>query len=97
MMPDNGGHDLSRVNENSMLVTTLDNVYRFDIEEEKFTKFKRMKDVGDVKSVNYNPLSGRLVYTKGEESWWTANIYTENPHRVLYIPDFRLYKARLVE
>lgn len=97
MMPDNGGHDLSRVNDNSMLVTTLDNVYRFDIEEEKFTKFKRMKDVGDVKTVNYNPLSGRLVYTKGEESWWTSNIYTENPHRVLFIPDFRLYKARLVE
>jgi len=96
-MPDGGGHDLSYVDADTYLVSTNKSVFVFDLNKKNFHEFKRMKGLPEVKSVNYDRNTGRLTYTKGEESWWTSNIYTENPHRVIYIPDFRLYKTRIVK
>ncbi|GEM_PF-7085002 len=41
--------------------------------------------------------AGELVYTKGEISWWTHNIYFINPEKRLIIPDINIYKVRVIK
>jgi hypothetical protein len=50
-----------------------------------------------MKSVNYNETKDRLVYTKGEISWWTHNIYCKNPDKTIVIPGINLYKVRVLD
>lgn len=95
-LPDDGGHDLSRVSEDKLLLTTTNNVWEFDIDKEQFSAFEMLKEVKNVKSVNYNESTGELVYTKGEISWWTHNIYMKNPDKTITLPDINLYKVRVI-
>ncbi len=92
--PDDGGHDLTAVSASELLVTTSKSVWRFDIGKEKFTAFEMLEDGADIKSVNLNPATGQLIYTKAEISWWTHHIYCLNPDKVITIPDIDLYKVR---
>ncbi|MDR2765288.1 MAG: DUF6528 family protein [Tannerella sp.] len=96
-LPENGGHDLSRVSGDLLLVTAARDVYRFHITQEHFTPFEWLQGVPDVKSVNYSETTGQLIYTKAEESWWTHHIYLKQPDRTLTLPDIRLYKVRVME
>jgi len=57
-LPDNGGHDLSRVSADKLLLTTTNNVWEFNITNEQFSAFEMLKEVRNVKSVNYNESSG---------------------------------------
>jgi len=93
-LPDESGHDLSYVNDNTLLVTTHHNVWTFDTEKGNFLPFSMLEGTGDVKSVNYNEKTGGLIYTKAEESWWTNNIYFRNPDKIVTIPDMKIYKVR---
>lgn len=95
-LPDNGGHDLSRVSRDQLLLTTSNSVWTFDIGPEAFTPFGPLKDVKHVKSVNYDSSIGELVYTKGEISWWTHNIYFQNPDDTLKVNDVNVYKVRVI-
>jgi hypothetical protein len=97
MLPDESGHDLSRVSKDRLLVTATHGVYLFDIVQEHFKPFEPLQDVPEVKSVNYCETTGQLVYTKAEESWWTHHIYLKQPDRTLTLPDIRLYKARVMK
>ncbi len=92
--PDNGGHDLTIVSPSELLLTTTKSVWRFDIKNEKFIPFEMLKDASNIKSVNLDPKTGGLVYTKAEISWWTHHIYCLNPEKVLTIPGINLYKVR---
>jgi len=94
-IPGEGGHDLFGVSEKRLILTTVDNVWNFDIEKEDFSVFQPLAGVANVKSVNFDQNSGRLIYTKAEESWWTENIYLRNPDKVISIPGLRLYKVRM--
>ncbi|MDR2139500.1 MAG: SMP-30/gluconolactonase/LRE family protein [Tannerella sp.] len=96
-LPEDDGHDLSRVSKDRLLVTTARDVYRFDLVQERFTPFEPLQGVAEVKSVNCHETTGQLVYTKAEESWWTHHIYQKQPDRTLTLPDIRLYKARLMK
>ncbi len=93
-LPHSNGHDLSRVSENELLVSGHDGVVWFNTETETFAPFEPLKDVENVKSVNYDKESGELFYTKAEISWWTHHIYGENPSKVFTIEDIDLYKVR---
>lgn len=93
-IPREGGHDLSRISDNELLVTDHYGVSLFSIEKETFSPFSPLDTVPNVKSVNYNSVTGELIYTKAEESWWTHNIYLSNPDKVISIPGMRLYKVR---
>jgi hypothetical protein len=95
-IPGRGGHDLSPVSDDILLISEHDGVYSFDISIEKFTPFEPLKSAKDIKSVNYLPKSGHLVYTQAEESWWTFNVYLRNPDKTIHIPSIKLYKARLL-
>lgn len=95
-LPDNGGHDLQAVSKDQLIMTTTNSVWKFDINSQSFSPFVPLKDVAHVKSVNYDLKSGELVYTRGEISWWTHNIYFENPYDTLKVEDINMYKVRVV-
>ena len=93
-LPVNSGHDLSYVDENRMLISGREGVVWFDIAKQEFSPFEPLKDVPHVKSANFDAKTNRLIYTKGETSWWTQNIYQTNPDKTVTIDSVRLYKAR---
>ena len=93
-IPMNSGHDLSPVDDNRMLVSAHEGVMWFDIDKEEFSPFAPLCDTENVKSVNYDPETQKLVYTKAEESWWTHNIYQENPDKVVTMDSLKVYKVR---
>ena len=95
-IPVKSGHDLVKVDAKRMLVSGHEGVYWFDVESGEYTPFEPLQSTENVKSVNYNAKSGRLVYTKAEESWWTHHIYQENPAKVITIDDMNIYKVRPV-
>lgn len=94
-LPDIGGHDLSRKDDNSVLITTHNNVWVFDMATEKFSVLEELINKKNVKSVNIK--HNKIVYTIAEESWWTHNIYSVNPGKKITIPYIKLYKARFAE
>lgn len=93
-IPGRGGHDLSIVSDDELLVSAHEGVSWFNIAKEEFTPFEPLVSTKNVKSVNYDKKTGQLIYTKGEISWWTHNIYLENPHKAIVVPDIKLYKVR---
>lgn len=93
-IPVKSGHDLVKVDEQHMLVSGHEGVMWFDVESKKFTPFEPLKDTHNVKSVNYNKKLNRLIYTKGEISWWTHNIYQKNPDKTITIDSMNIYKVR---
>lgn len=95
-LPGEGGHDLAYVSDSLLVLTTEDGVWNFDIETEEFNPFKPLEGMEDVKSVNFDKSSGRLVYTIAEESWWTENIYLRDPDKVITLRGLKLYKVRVM-
>lgn len=95
-LPDEGGHDLSAVDGDEMLVSTHHNVFSFDIKKEQFSIFEPLAGKHDIKSANYSESAQRLVYTQAEQSWWTFNIYSTKPDQKINIPDMKLYKVRVL-
>ncbi|MCF3109990.1 DUF6528 family protein [Niabella sp. CC-SYL272] len=93
-LPSDGGHDLSATDAENMIVTTHHHVYTFHIPADRFSEFEPLNGRENIKSVNYNPQTKRLLFTQAEESWWTYHIYQQNPNRTITIPDIKLYKTR---
>lgn len=93
-IPVKSGHDLVKVDAKRMLVSGHEGVYWFDVESGEYSPFELLAETVNVKSVNYNARSGRLIYTKAEESWWTHHIYQENPTKVITIDSMNIYKVR---
>jgi len=95
-LPDPGGHDLISISESRLLLTSHVGVWHFDIPNEEFSPFSPLESVQNVKSVNYDEISQKLIYTKGEISWWTHHIYCQNPDKIIAVPDIRVYKVRVI-
>ncbi|MDR2039179.1 MAG: DUF6528 family protein [Bacteroidales bacterium] len=95
IIPGKGGHDLSPVSDDELLISEHHGVHSFSIPNETFIPFEPLKTARNIKSVNYIAGSKKLVYTQAEESWWTKNIYLRNPDKTINIPDVKLYKVRL--
>ncbi len=93
--PGKGGHDLSPVSDDELLVSEHHGVHSFSIPNETFAPFEPLKTAENIKSINYIAASKKLVYTQAEESWWTFNIYLRNPDKTIHIPNVKLYKVRL--
>ena len=96
-IPMKSGHDLSPVDKDRMLVSAHEGVMWFDINKEEFSPFEPLRDVENVKSVNYDPKTGKLIYTKGEIKWWTHHIYQENPNKVITMDSLNVYKVRVTK
>jgi hypothetical protein len=95
-IPGRSGHDLISVSDSRLVLTTGDGVWNFDITSEEFSPFSPLESVRNVKSVNYDVTTERLIYTKAEISWWTNHIYCENPDKIIAVPDNNLYKVRII-
>ncbi|MDM1296362.1 hypothetical protein HX021_18920 [Sphingobacterium sp. N143] len=95
IIPGEGGHDLSYVDNDRLLVSYSEGIAVYSIKSKKFEQFPPLKDIHHIKSVNWNPISDQLVYTKAEESWWTYHIYGINPRQKVHIPTVKLYKVRV--
>lgn len=95
-IPMTSGHDLSSVDNDRMLVSAHEGVMFFNLNTGEFTPFEPLKDVHNVKSVNFDPQTSRLLFTKGEISWWTHNIYQQNPDKTVTIDSLNVYKIRPV-
>jgi len=93
-LPEWGGHDLISISDNELVITVAESVWKFHTGDEIFEPFGPL-NAADVKSVNYNKATGKLVYTKAELEWWTHHIYSENPDKKYTIPDIEIYKARV--
>lgn len=87
---------MNNISDTKLIISTHNSVWVFDIPGEQFHEFELLRGVRDVKSVNYNESTGELVYTKGEISWWTHNIYSRNPDKIFTVPGIDLYKARVI-
>ena len=96
-LPSVGGHELSPARDDGLIVTNHEGVFLFDLVSESFSPFAPMEGKPHVKSLNYDPGSGRMVYTIAETSWWTNHIYCVNPDKALsFDPGYRLYKVRVL-
>lgn len=95
-LPSLGGHDLSIVNNEEILISTHEHVYIFNIQKEEFSFFKPLANSKNVKSVNWDKANDILVYTKAEINWWTHNVYIKQKHfsHTISIDSIDLYKAR---
>ena len=93
-LPSEGGHDLVPISNKELIVTNHAGIFCFNTETSEFTPFKLLEGVDNIKSVNYDPDSKRLIYTKAEISWWTHHIYLENPKQTFTIDSIKLYKVR---
>lgn len=96
-IPVESGHDLVRISPQHLIVTGHEGAYVFDTHTAVFTPFAPLAECPNVKSVNFVPVTGRLVYTKAEESWWTHHVYAQEPEQVFTFPHIKVYKARIVE
>ncbi|MBE8714340.1 DUF6528 family protein [Sphingobacterium hungaricum] len=96
-LPDLGGHDLSVIDKDRLLVSTHHSVFNYNVVADTFEEFEPLKKIENVKSANFDPITNTLVYTKAEESWWTFNIYSQHPTRKIHIPSTKLYKVRVAK
>jgi len=94
-IPGTSGHDLSRMSADELLISYQEGVSVFHIPRAGFAPFTPLANVEDVKSVNYDPQTQHLVYTKAEISWWTHHLYCLNPTKTFTFPGINLYKARV--
>ncbi len=96
-LPGTGGHDLGKAGEDALTVTNTTGTYLFDIQGKSFSPFAPLEGVRHVKSLNYDPATGKVVYTVAETSWWTSHVYMKGPDNVLeFDPEWRLYKVRVL-
>jgi len=93
--PTRHGHDLSRISDHELLFSNSRRAIIFDIRDTSFTRFPLLEDTPGVKSVNYDPASGQLIYTRGEINWWTHHVYSLQPDWHLTIDSINVYKVRV--
>ena len=93
----NAGHDMCFIDTGELLIAGREGVYSFRIEEEQFYPFPPLAETGGLKSINYDLTTQSLIYTKGEEKWWTHRVYEDMPFKYIEMKDMRIYKVRLPE
>ncbi|MDD2436131.1 MAG: DUF6528 family protein [Massilibacteroides sp.] len=94
LLPAQGGHDLTRISADELLITEAEHVWTFHIDKEFFESFPWVNKA-DVKSINFNKETQHVVYTKAEINWWTHTVYMKNPDKKINIPGTNLYKVRV--
>lgn len=105
--PQNGLHDLSRVDDHTLCVSGKKSRL-FDIHDETFTEMPLFDSSTALKSVNYNPDMNRTWYTdathpEGDHTWSTHTVhFSDNPSgtadtMTFRVPDLNLYKVRVID
>lgn len=106
--PQNSTHDLSYVDENTLIVSGK-GAYFFDMDTEKFSELNRFSDSTSIKSLNYNAENGECWFTdstdpEGDYSWSTQTCRhtsdvqssSDSDDFTFATPDINLYKVRVL-
>ena len=94
-LPNEGGHDLRAIPERpGLTVTTHHHVWVFDRDLRSFRTFPQLGEFENVKSMDFDPESGALVFVKAETSWWAERVKFLGLNRTVEFPGKRVYKAR---
>jgi len=95
-LPGRGVYDLQFIKDNeSLCLTTEENVWIFDTTTKKFTRHGILGDEESVKSVTYNRETGRMAYVStADDNWWAYYIRIAGTGRIIYQPYEKISKAR---
>lgn len=93
-LPAEGGHELSRVDDNRLFVSAHNYCFLFSLQTGEFLPCPHFNAMRDVKSATIENDFSRLVYTQATENWWTHTIEMFGPRKSIPLPDLRLYKVR---
>ncbi len=95
-LPEGGGHDLYPVPGTSMLsVSAWSRCFLFDRDTHEIKPHDLLPRAYSAKSLDLNPITGRLVYVQAESpNWWAGRIHLLNPSGAILLPGHRIYKAR---
>lgn len=95
-LPEGGGHDLYAVPGSPLLsVTTARHCWLFDRDTRSFRLHFDIPELGGVKSISVNPVTGQLAYIQAEpDSWCSEQVRLLRPDGTLRLPGKTLYKAR---
>jgi hypothetical protein len=91
-LPDEDGHDLRPVpGRDELLLTTHNGVFVFDCEKRTFTPHPELQKQSEMKSVDIDSLSGRIVTSN-----WTKQLKFYQPTGEIELQQNRPYKARWI-
>lgn len=94
-LPERGGHDLSWAGADQFFISVDENCFTFDCTNGKFEVFEKLADQEKVKSVDKDPVTGRIVWHQGtKENWWSRKIRFMEPDGETELPGERIYKVR---
>ena len=90
-----GGHDLQfSAAGDRLILTTMKNVYGFDLTSETFAPYAPIGEVSGVKSVSEQSPGGPVLMMRATEKWWSDTVRFAGDERVKRMPGARFYKAR---
>jgi hypothetical protein len=97
-IPGISGHDLQLSPDgDELFLTETENPWTFSLKTHEFNKLAALAGIQHVKSFGKHALTGQLIYTVPEESWWTFHVKFLNPARSLAFPGMHVYKARWIQ
>ena len=96
ILPEEGGHNLSAVpGSDLLLISTGNHAWTYDRKSGALKLHPQLGEIKDIKSMDTNPRSGQVSWTRGEDgNWWSENVYFINPPDTLTLSGERIYKAR---
>lgn len=95
-LPESGGHDLYPVpGSPALTVTTAEHCWLFDRDTRSFKLHRDLAELGDVKSISVNPVTGQLAYVQADpDSWYSDRVRLLRPEGIVHLPGEIIYKAR---
>ncbi|MFC1563085.1 DUF6528 family protein [candidate division KSB1 bacterium] len=95
-LPEGMGHDFYPIAGTPFLiVTTSHHCWLFDRDKRSFKLHPDLAEMGKVKCISVNPVTGQLVYVQAEgRNWWTEKLHFLHPDRIIHMPGEHFYKAR---
>ena len=95
-LPEGMGHNLSAVPGSSALaISTTNRCWLFDRETLTFRPHPDLGDAREVKSISYEPATGRIAYVQAEgKNWWAERIHFLQPAGMIHVGGEHFYKAR---
>jgi len=94
-LPGFNGHDLYPVPDSpDLLIATDLNCWLFNRDTGTFRKHPLLGDITNVKGLSIHPMTGRIVYVRGEIQWWSENLQLLSPDGTSHLAGEHFYKAR---
>jgi len=97
-LPEAIGHDLFPIpNSSDLSFTTDQHCWIFNRDTQTITLDPVLGNVGIVKGISVNPVTGQIVYIRADTSWWTERLRFVAPANSIQVPGAHFYKARWIQ